>query len=389
MKTAGIVCEYNPFHSGHQYQIEQTRKNGATHVVCVMSGNFVQRGEAACLPKAQRASMAVENGADLVVELPVAWAMSSAQTFARGAVGILNALGCVDMISFGSESADVKSIEKCAAAMDDEKTVALVKEHVASGLSYPSAVEKAVSLVLGEEAALLFASPNDTLNIEYLRALKEKNSSIVPFAVRRTSKHDGGASAMEIRILMKDGADFSSLMPEKAAATAAQLIDDGFAPCDVKNVERAVLAKLRTMSVGEIAQAPDVTQGLENRIYDAVRKAASLDELYSLVKTKRYTHAKIRRVILSLFLGIAACDSQGIPPYVRVIAANSRGVEILSKAKKTAALPIVARCSDFDSLNEKSRRTFELECKAGDLFALCSPVARPCGLEMTQKFILV
>lgn len=389
MTTAGIVCEYNPFHNGHRYHIERTRALGATHIVCVMSGNFVQRGEPACFSKRARARMAVENGADLVVELPLAWAVSGAQSFAAGAVDILDAMGAADILSFGSECGDTGAVSRCAQALKDERVRGLIRSYVGE-LSYPSAVSRAVSEVFGSRTAACLMNPNDTLNVEYLSALSSLKSVITPLAVKREERHDGHElSAKNIRELIFNKGDISALVPQGCKKIIEDEISAGFAPCSLEYVERAVLSSLRLMTPEDIKKAPDISQGLENRIYRAVRQAGTVEELYSLIKTKRYTLAKLRRAVLCLYLGVSAGHARGLPPYIRVLAANERGREILNISGSKARLPILTRPSELNSLDERVRDTFNLECRAGDLFALCSPVVRQCGLEMTHKALFL
>lgn len=387
MVTAGIVCEYNPFHNGHLYLIEQTRKNGATHIVCVMSGNFVQRGEAACLPKEIRARAAVENGADLVVELPLAWAVGSAQTFALGAVGILGAMGCVDKLSFGSESGCIEEIYNCVNLIEKEEVQCKIASLISDGLSYPAAVCEAVREFGGEKTATVLNGANDTLAVEYLTAIRRLSLNIEPLAVKRTTEHDGGLSAMAIREKLKNGEAFDNLVPENSYNLIMKLMETGEAPCSITYAERAVIASLRQMTKEQISLAPDVTGGLENRIFEAVRQADSLAGLYDAIKSKSCTHARIRRIILCLFLGIVKSDSAGTPPYIRVLAASKAGLEILSKIKNAATLPIVTRYSQVPQLDERGQRTFDLESLGGDLYGVCAKKIRPCGTDMRFKFI--
>ena len=248
MSTAGIVAEYNPFHNGHAYHITRTRENGASAVVCVMSSWFVQRGETALMHPNARARMALMNGADLVVSLPVPWACAAAQTFARGAVGLLDAMGCVDTLSFGSECADVTLLRAASRAVDDYTVRESLRANLLSGVSFASARQRAVE-ELDPRVASVLSSPNDTLAVEYIRAIDKLKSDLTPFAVKREGAgHDSGeavnsfASASLIRTRVREGEDFDDLMPENAAEILKAEIEAGRAPADIRALEKAILA---------------------------------------------------------------------------------------------------------------------------------------------------
>ncbi len=385
MKTAAVVAEYNPFHKGHEYQLEMTHRAGATHIVAVMSGNFVQRGEAAVFDKFLRASAAVKCGADLVVELPLPWAVSGAQTFARGAVSIADALGCVDMLSFGCECGNADMLTKVADSLYSSE----FEEHLNAALpectSFAAARQRAVGDILGSEYSTLLESPNNILAVEYIAAANLFNSSFELNAVSRIGdgynyeKYSGEsfASATAIRGLIRNGEDYSALVPEKAKG----LYSDEFS--DESRLETAVLYALRKLNVTDIALAPDVSEGLENRIYSAVREACRVEELLEMIKTKRYPTARLRRIILSLFLGIKAEHTQGMPPYIRILACNEEGKEILSAAKPK--VPLISRAAQFNALEGRAKEIFNLECTADDIYALSFSPARECGADYKTK----
>lgn len=395
MSTAGIVAEYNPFHNGHAHHIAATRKNGADAVVCVMSSWFVQRGETALMHPSARARMALLNGADLVISLPVPWACSTAQTFAMGAVGLIDATGCVDTLSFGSECADTELLRRAANAVEDDSVLDELKLNLLSGLSFASARQQAVE-VYDERIASVLSSPNDTLALEYIRALQQLRSDIVPLAVKREGTgHDSGdvnggfASASLIRTRVKNGESFTDLMPETAAEILLSEIESGRAPADMKRLETAVLALLRSADPDKIASVPDISEGLENRIYSASRTAKSLEELYALAKTKRYSHARIRRAVTALLLGLQKTDCAGIPPYIRVLGFNAIGREKLRNMRSTAKLPIVMRAADVKKLGERAQRISQIEERAADIFSLALPTPNPCGAEYTDEIAVV
>lgn len=395
MLVAGIISEYNPFHLGHAALIRQTREAGATHIVAVMCGNFVQRGEPAMLSKWARTKQALLNGVDLVVELPLPWAMSGAEKFAFGGAALTDALGA-DWLSFGSECGSADGLKAAAQALQSPLLHEAVRRELKNGTTFARARQSAVESLCGEQTALLFSEPNNILGIEYLKALDRLGSQTAPFTIRRVgAAHDaadsiaGIASASQVRRAAADGGDYPAMMPAAAADILRRELESGRAPASMARMERAVLAKLRTMSREDYAVLPDVSEGLENRIRSAVQSAGSLEELYRLAKSKRYTHARIRRIVLSAFLGVTAERSEGIPPYIRVLGLNRSGAEILRRAKSVKKLPIISHSSDILSLDNRAKNMLELESRTTDLYALCMPKAAPCGLDRTAGIITV
>ena len=391
MKVAGIVCEYNPMHKGHMYHIEQTRKSGATHIVCVMSGNFVQRGECAFLDKWSRADIAVHNGADLVVELPTPWSMGSAPDFAFGAISILSSLG-IDILSFGSETEDVELLKK-AAFLSEEKLSPLIKASLDKGLSYPSALKNAVEAIYGKKEAEVISSPNSTLGIEYIKALSRLSCAAEILAVKRKgSAHDSGSLTEEFvsASALRNAADLNRIKPFIPAYEyniLSKLYAGGFAPVIMENGERAVLSAIRGMSAEETAKYTDDKRGLSERIYKAVRVSDSLEALYETVKTKNVTMAKIRRTLLRAYLGIPFEFSEEKPPYIKVLASNKKGLEILKNY--SGDIPVITKHSDTSRLSPFGKEVYELECKCTDLYVLFSKKIRACGLEQTSSLKII
>lgn len=379
MKISGIICEYNPFHNGHLYHIRETRKNGATHIAAVMSGNFVQRGDTAIMDKLERARLAVHSGADLVIELPVQYCLSSAENFAAGAVWLLNSMGCVDEISFGSECGDIDKLQK---ALDTVEITALmqkdtIREIMEKGYTYPRALTSVINGTDPETAAVV-SEPNNLLAIEYMRALKRFSSSMEPFTVKRTSVlHDsadaanGFASASYIREQIINARSTVGI-GDYTSPIWIDAINNAFRNGEIASLsklERIILYKLRSSSVEEIAEINDVGQGLENRIFGA-RMAGSLDELLFTVKTKRYTMSRIRRIMLSLLIGIKRSDMENMAPYGRILAFNERGREILSAAKDKAAIPYATSIAKLSQISPEAERFAELEIRASDVYGL-------------------
>lgn len=397
MKVTGIVAEYNPFHNGHKYMIEKCRENGSTHIVAVMSGNFVQRGSVAIMDKRARTAAAIGGGVDLVLELPVCWAVSTAELFARGGVSVLNALGCVDTLGFGAECDNAELLLKAADAVCDIRVHEIIKRELEGGISYPKARENAVSEVFGEQIASVLSTPNNTLGVEYIKALKRVDSVIKPEPVLRHAvvhdslKENGEfASASALRVLLERGDSAAyEFMPESSMKEFERLKTVGRAPVCIDESERAILSRLRMLSVSDIKNAPDVSEGLENRIYNAIQTATSLEELYDIIKTKRYTHSRIRRIITALYLGIKPRDAQLDVPYIRVLGFNERGREILRLAKSTAKLPVVMKSSQISALSDEAEYVFELECKATNLYNLSTPRILPCGSEFSDEMVML
>ena len=393
---SGIVSEYNPFHFGHAALIEKTRLAGATHIVAVMSGNFVQRGEPAILSKWARARMALLSGVDLVIELPLPWAMSGAEHFAFGAVSLLDALGCVDSISFGSECGDAALLQNAAQALLSPKLKPELQRQLKNGATFARARQAAMESIFDSETAMLLQNPNNILGIEYCKALIKLNSAITPFTIKRIgAQHDEKSesemilSSSQIREQILAGENVSPFLPPAAAQILAEELACGNAPANAAKLETAVLAKLRCMSREEFGLLPDISEGLENRIYHAVREAVSLDDLYDKVKSKRYTHARIRRLIFSAFLGLQKDSIPPAPPYIRVLGFNEFGKEVLHLAKSTTNLPILTNTSAILSLDKHTGNMLELECKSTDVFMLSLPHIRQCGLEMTTGILTV
>ena len=379
MKITGIICEYNPLHNGHLYHIQKTRENGATHIVAVMSGNYVQRGEIAVLDKFERAKLAVRSGADIVIEIPAVYSLSSAEFYARGAVWLLNSLGCVDELSFGSEVGSVEELENAARIAFDCQQSSQMEELLRSGMSYPNAVCNMVYRKYGSKLGLrigdILASPNNVLAIEYLKAIQYFGSGIKPFTIHRKSvAHDSTerlgniASASYIRKCIEDGTDFHELVPERVFSSFSSAVKQGRI-ADMKNLERILIYKLRTTTAQEIAEVPDVGQGLENRIIECAH-LNSVDEILQGIKTKRYTMSRIRRILFNMLIGVKKSDLKILPPYARLLASSERGRDVLARAKETSSLPVDASLAKLSRFDCDAKRFAEIEGRASDIYAL-------------------
>lgn len=391
MKIAAIIAEYNPFHNGHKYHIEKTRsEHGVSHIVAIMSGSFCQRGECACAPKADRVRMALEGGVDLVLELPAPWALSGAEKFATGGTYIADALGCVDMLSFGSECGDIKKIKRVANILTDERFSQELRKKDIKGGSFAAARQQAVADILGEELATLLASPNDNLGAEYIKSLCSIGSDIEPVCVQRIGEHHGEASASHIRLLLNSEDGLSACVkyiPASSVRILREAISSGAAPASMENCERAILYKCRSMSSEDFAALPDISGGLEHRLFTCSRNAQSFMHYAELVKNKSVSHARIRRAICSAFLGITAKDTSAPPPYIRVLGFNDKGREILSNARPK--IPMISRHADIAQLDDFGKRIFELEQSVTDIFGLCAPRIIEKGADSANKIAVV
>lgn len=383
MRTAGIISEYNPFHRGHAWQIGELRRRlGAeTAVVCAMSGSFVQRGDFAVMRTHARAEAAVRGGADLVLELPLPWAIASAEGFAAGGVGVLAATGAVDTLVFGSECGDTETLKAVAAALESKSFAAYLRQGLQEGVSFAAAREAAARKLLGEKAAVL-AQPNDTLGVEYCKAIARQAAALMPLALpRRGVGHDGGAaegfaSASHIRELLTNGEDASAYLTAESAAIYARECAAGRAPVTMQNAERAVLSRLRAMCEEDFARYDSGNEGLYRRFYDAARTVASVDELLSAVKTKRYAYARLRRMLLAAYLDVTAADVPPEVPYLRVLACNERGRKLLKTIKKTGSAPVLTKSADVRALSEEAQKLFALTARAADQYVLAYPELR-------------
>ncbi|MBQ7692161.1 MAG: nucleotidyltransferase family protein [Oscillospiraceae bacterium] len=379
MLTAGIVCEYNPFHNGHLYQMEKTRAllGENTALVCVMSGDFVQRGEAAVFDKFARSEAAVRCGADLVLELPLPWCLSSAEGFARGAVGLLGALG-VTALSFGSETGELKALKALAVLLADPAFTERVKARLASepNLSFAAAREQEAALLCGDEAKLL-EQPNNILAIEYLKAMHTLGLSMRPLAIKREgSGHDQPAaqgalrSASEIRRLLREGRDVTGDIPAAALAVYRRETAQGRAILDTDRLETAMLSRLRQLREEDCMALPDTADGLGRRLYRAIRTESGLNQICLAAKSKRYALARIRRMALCACLGVRDGMAAGLPPYARPLAMNGRGRALLREISGTASVPILTKPAAVHNLGGAAEKIFILCSSAHDFYAL-------------------
>lgn len=350
-KVLGIIAEYNPFHNGHLYHLEQSKKEtGATYTVAIMSGNFTQRGNTSIIDKWSKAESALHCGIDLVLELPVLYSISSAENFADGAIKILDSLKVVDYLSFGAETADVSTLNEIAKVLYTEprKYKTFLSHELKKGLSFPKARENALMMYLNDIRRFtnVISSPNNILGIEYLKALLKYKSNIKPIAIHRTasgyndlSYSDNIASSTAIRNIMKNnGFDIlRNLLPEPSYSILIKNLKQGHIVPDLSAFEKEIIYNLRKMDISEIAELPDVSEGLEFALKNTANSCNTLNEFINIIKSKRYTNTRIQRILLYALLGITKKDmdlSKKTSPYIRVLATNKRGKFLISEILK-------------------------------------------------------
>jgi len=338
-----------------------------------MSGNFVQRGDFAVFNKHARARAAVLCGADLVVEIPSPYSTLSAEGFASAGVYILDSLGVCSFLSFGSESGDIGLLEEAAAAIESEEAKSYLKEWLGKGLPYASAQQRAADAVMGKRSGI-FRHPNNLLATEYIKALNKASCVMRPVTVLRTGGiHDGGSgfSASALRKMLLVGESPWVFMPDEAAAVCKDEIAEGRGPVSMKMAELAILSRLRALKEAEDIQG--ASEGLDRRFIRYAASEPTIDLILSKTKTKRYVMSRLRRMLICACLGITAEVTEQPPPYIRVLAMNSRGMELLKQARKKTRLPVITKPASVHKLPEHAVRMFEIEATATDLYTLAYP----------------
>lgn len=393
---AGIIAEYNPFHSGHAAQIDLVRRAGADSVAVVMSGSFVQRGEPALFSKFLRARAALACGADLVAELPVPWAAAEADRFAEGGVFLLAAAGC-DAICFGAECDDLPRLAALAALLEDPSfDKALTDRHRAGGGSLA-----ALRAQLAEEqlpgAAALLRGPNNALGVAYLRAIRRLGLPMRAIPIRRVgAAHDAPlgsgriASAGALRALFceKGAAAMAPYLPESCLPLCLAAEREG-AVSDKERFSTSLLTVLRTAEADSFAALPGAGgEGLDRLLAKAARRAGSAGELYDLLKSKRYTHARLRRLALAGYLGLRG-DLPQLPPYLRLLGGSEAGLAGIPGRAAGVGIPVSQSLARLSRMPGDAGRVASLEARAGALWSLCLRRPRAASEEFTEKFIRV
>ncbi len=376
MAVVGIIAEFNPLHLGHEYLINEAKRYGS--VACILSGNFVQRGDTAIASKEIRARAAFKAGADLVAELPVLWSMSTAQNFALGGVSAAVNLGC-DTLIFGSELGEIEPLLKIADILRSDEFSERLNLHLSTGITFAAARQRACEESGGQKGIL--DKPNNNLGIEYIVAAKALGADLKFITVKRKgADHDSAdldefvsASLLRERLLSGDREFCKKYMSEEILDLFS---DDSLS--DIKNIENGILIVLLAKAPVDLKGLPDISEGVENKLYSAIRVAFDLESLYNEIKVKRYPLARIRRLILSAFLGFDNTYFMKEPPYIRVLGFNENGRRIL----KNATQRVVTRVGDI-----KDTEVFEIESRATDLYNLSLKKPQQSGKEFT--FILL
>lgn len=406
-RVLGIIGEYNPFHNGHLYHMMQSiEQTGANYTVCVITGNFVQRGNTSIVDKWTKAEMALKGGADLVLELPTVYSVSSAENFAEGAIKLLTNLKVVDNLSFGIEARDISLLNNIANVLYQEPKdyITILNHELSKGISFPKARENAVMMYLNDIKKYInvMTSSNNILAIEYLKALKRLKSNIYPVGIQREKVLyndefivDDFASATAIRRMIVRGEydEIRKVMPKFSYNLLANRVNNGKYVIDLAKFQKEILYVLRQMSVKQIAELPDVSEGLENAIKNAADSCNNVLDFINIVKSKRYTQTRIQRILVYALLGITKKDieiSRKIVPYARVLGMNNRGKNLISEISRiNPAIPIVTSVKRFmdECRNKNIKHMLETDIRATNIYTLGYTKDSWANLDYTNKII--
>ena len=417
MNVLGLIVEYNPFHNGHKYHLEKSKQLcSADFTICVMSGNFIQRGEPSIINKWARSEMALLAGVDLVIEIPHVYAMSTAEFFGYSAIKLLDSLGIVTHVCFGSEHGKIDELERISDILIDEPPS--YKKHLKlclkQGLSYASSRECAVKEYFLENSddfkvdTNIMSSSNNILAIEYLKAIKRIKSTIRPTTIKRVSnsyneKELTGSisSATAIRNKVKsegiNGLSIASSLPPYCLSILNETFNNKKGPVFIESFDSIIMSLLRKKSIDEIKNLPYVSEGLENRIKKTSLKTTSINEFIDNVATKRYTKTRIQRILFSMLSGLTANELEifneyGGPQYIRVLGFNEKGRDVLSKIKKTATLPVITKPAHYTrSCNPLLRKMLDYDSLSTDLYVLAynNPRHMKAGVEFTKSPVII
>lgn len=404
-RVVGIIAEYNPFHNGHAYHIERAKEQtGADLVVAVITGNFTQRGNTSIVDKWEKARMAISGGADLVVELPTVYSVSSAENFANGAVKVLDTLGVVDSISFGMEATDISSLNNIANVLYTEppEYVSILQHELQKGTSYPKARDNALMMYLNDikRYANILKGSNNILAIEYLKALKNQKSSLSPVGIKRekiyynsTKIIDEFASATGIRelLLRNQIEEIRKVVPPTTFSVLLNDFREGTYVLDLTAYNYEIIYRLRTMDVKEIANLPDVNEGLENLIKEVSDKTNNIVDLVSGIKSKRYTQTRIQRILLCALLGITKKDmelSKAVIPYIRVLGCSTSGKQLLSQINSKAKVITSLKKFEDSNKNSKLSRLLDIDKTATNIYTIGYRKNSVANLDYTKNIIL-
>ncbi len=406
-KVLGIIAEYNPFHNGHLYHLQKAKKDTfSNYSVAIISGNFTQRGNTSIIDKWSKAKMALENGFDLVIELPLVYAISSAENFADGAVKILNSMKVIDYLSFGTETQDFEALDKIASVLYNEpkEYKSILQHELKKGISFPKARQNALMMYLNDirKYTNILLSPNNILGIEYLKALKKYNSNIAPYPIERfeseyhSNKIDGNiASSTAIRNIIKNDnlPILRKLLPDESFCILINNLKAKHVVPDISAFEKIIIYNLRKMSLSEIQNLPDVSEGLENAIKNAANSCNSINEFLNIVKSKRYTTTRLQRILLYSLLDITKKDmdiSKKIVPYVRVLGFNNKGKFLISEiSKANPKLEIITSVKKYIDIsnNKNNKILLKKDIYATNIYTLGYEEDSWSNLDFTHKIV--
>ena len=385
MKVAAIISEYNPFHNGHKYQIDKIREilGEDTAIVAIMSGNFTQRGEIAVTDKTIRAKSACECGANLVLELPFPFSMSSAEFFAKSGVKIASELGVVDYLVFGSESGNITELSDIAAIMStDEYSLeldSLISSPEYKDYGYPELCEIALTTVYGKQPDKSLLSPNNILAIEYIKAISQFGNRVAPMTIKRAGAgyldyfnpmaEFQSATAIREEMLSSPSSAFD-YVPENAKNIYNEAIDEGKMPADVRRLDGAVISFFRLNSPSASVDIQDAVGGLYNRLCDMSAEATSISSLTSMTETKKYTKARIRRAIWNTYFGVTSSDVRELPCFTQVLAMDDVGRSVLKRIKRVSDFPVITKPSSYKEYDDDVIKQKELSNRADAVYGL-------------------
>ncbi len=405
MTILGIITEYNPFHNGHLYHLKEAKEiSGAEAAVCLMNGNFVQRGRPALVDKWVRTKMAIENGVDLIIELPLIYGIRSAEYFAQGSIQTLNATGIIDKLVFGSEAGKIEPLKIIARILLDEPSFfkKCLKDYLSDGLSFPAARELALLDYLDryentstlKEVASVFQEPNNILGIEYIKAIYSTKSDIIPLTIKRTGSnyHEkellgdvASATAIRKKIYQEDFNMVKKAVPASCWKILENTFKQGKGPVDKNNLGIMILNKLRQLSFDELKDFAEIENGLGNRIIEAAHNSGNLNQLIDNIKTRAFTWTRIQRNLLHILFNIKEKDFQSLdyhgPKYLRILGFNKKGEELLARIKANSPLPMITQPADYlnevniDS-NEPLIKSLSHDIQATDIYSLLFPEPR-------------
>ena len=412
-RVLGIIAEYNPFHNGHMYHLQKAKEqSGAQYCICVMSGNFVQRGNTSIVNKWKKAEMALLNGVDLVIELPTIYSVASAEGFSLGAIKLLNNLKIVDAISFGTETSDFAALNNISSIVNEEpmKYKSILNSELKKGLSFPKARENALMLYLNDNKRYdnILNTPNNILAIEYLKALKKIKSTIQPIPVKREKVYyndnvivDEFASATAIRKLLKNEefSEIRKVVPKSTYQILKKETELGNVVLDLSRYEKEIIYNLRRMTVSEIAELPDVNEGLEHSLKNAANYSNDITNLINIVKTKRYTVTRIQRILICALLGITKRDvgmAKKAEPYIRVLGFNEKGKELISRINKqntnANVITSVKKFQDKNNNNKNSKiykRLLDIDIFSTNVYTMACKSESLANLDYTKNMVIL